>query len=105
MKQQAPAATNERVRPCSPCRRRTSEMACIVGITTDPDAHRARCENEYPNVTAWRVVLGPVPRHQAQHSQKRLVRQYRCASGVPEDRPKRPGTMWYVYYFEYGSEQ
>lgn len=76
-------------------------MACIVGITTDPDARRAHCQDEYRNVEAWRVVLGPVPRLQARHSKERLVRQYRCAAAAPEESPKRPGAMWYVYYFEH----
>jgi len=77
-------------------------MACRIGMTTNPDLRKAYWANEHPTLTDWRILAGPYnSKATAQDQETALALIHGCESSPGGDDPDSPGSLWYVYRFNY----
>lgn len=74
-------------------------MACIVGMTTNPDRRKKERKEEYPNLYDWRIMGTYGTKSEAQREENRIARRHGCDSGRGGAGPER--ATWHVYKFKY----
>ncbi len=75
-------------------------MACIIGMTTDPERRKQEWKRKHPGLRNWRILKRNLSKEQAQEEELKLARQFGCDSD-PGGRKSEKGALYAVYTFEY----
>ena len=76
-------------------------MPCRVGITTNPEEHKAHWVREHPQMRNWRADGPYSSRAKAQEREDLLKARYNCAAHPVGADPAHPSARWWVYKFDY----
>ena len=74
-------------------------MATRIGITTDPEAHKAYLERVYQPLSHWRIEAGPLTKAAAQQRKRYLIAWRGCEA--QRDDAEAVNATWYVYSFKH----